>query len=107
MSVKFQGQKALSYWDRFRLQCKHTSRTMPACPQATHLLSAAIEFLNLLRRLQRHGHGQRPDWNWQDLDKARGHVNKVRLITAIAAGQCSSRNAREKSSAAVLWLLKF
>jgi len=68
MSVKFQGPKALCYWDLSRRQCKRTSRTMRACPQAMHLPLRRSSFSNLLRRLQHHRHGSRPAWSWQDLD---------------------------------------
>jgi hypothetical protein len=74
MSVKFQGPKALCCWDLFRRQCKRTSRTMRAYPQATHLLLRRSSFSNLLHRLQQHRHGMRPALSWQDLDKPRGSL---------------------------------
>ena len=57
---EFRGPKALCYWDLSRPQCKRTSRTMRACPQATHLLLLRSSFSNLLRLLQQHRHGSRP-----------------------------------------------
>src|SRR5262245_47463268 len=68
MAVKFRGPKALSYSDLFQRQCKRTSRTMRACPQATYLLLRRSSLSNLLRRLQQHRHDNQPAWSWQNLN---------------------------------------